>query len=135
MAGTAAGRRLAVIPELECWDLLATRPWGHLAVVTDDHPEVFPIDHRVEGHTLLLRTEEGSKLRAASGLRVGFEVDEVDEVERVGWSVMVTGYADEVFDLRDLGVDDADEPLWTGERVHWLRVVPLKVTGRRVVAR
>jgi uncharacterized protein len=135
MDGTVRGRRLVALREEECWQLLATRPWGRLAVIVAEHPEVFPIDYRVDGRTLLLRTEKGTKLRAALGARIGFEVDEVDDVDRVGWTVMVAGYADEVFDPHDLEVDvDVDAPLWTGERVHWLRLVPIKVTGRRLVA-
>jgi nitroimidazol reductase NimA-like FMN-containing flavoprotein (pyridoxamine 5'-phosphate oxidase superfamily) len=120
----------------ECWRLLATRAWGRLAVVVADHPEVFPIDYRVDDRTLLVRTEEGTKFRAAAGDRVGFEVDDVDDDERLGWSVMMAGYAEEIVDPHTLDVDDTDidAALWTGERVRWLRIVPFKVTGRRLVA-
>lgn len=133
MDGTAKGRRLVALPEGECWRLLATRSWGHLAVVVADHPDLFPVDHRVVDHTLLLRTEEGAKLRATSGARVAYLVDEIDDVAREGWTVLVAGYGEEVFDRHRLEVDDVDAPLWTGDRVHWLRVVPFKVTGRRLV--
>jgi nitroimidazol reductase NimA-like FMN-containing flavoprotein (pyridoxamine 5'-phosphate oxidase superfamily) len=136
MHGTPRGRRLVVMADEECWRLLASRPWGRLAVVVADHPEVFPVDHQVDNRTLLVRTEAGTKLRAAVGARVGFEVDDVDDDERLGWSVMVAGYAEAVPAHGELDVDDAvmNAPLWTGERVHWLRIVPFKVTGRRLVA-
>jgi uncharacterized protein len=130
---TPADRHLVALTEEECWDLLASRAWGRLAAVVYDHPEIFPVDHRVDGRTLLLRTEEGTKLRAAAGARICFEVDDVDDRARTGWTVMLTGHADEVFDHAELDVDDADAPLWTGDRVHWLRIVPVKVTGRRLV--
>jgi hypothetical protein len=133
MDGTPKGRRLVALPETECWRLLATRPWGHLAVVVAGHPDLFAVDHRVDGRTLLIRTEEGAKLRATSGARIAFLVEEIDEVAREGWTVLVAGYGEEVFDPHRLEVDDLDEPLWTGDRVHWVRIVPIKVTGRRLV--
>ena len=136
MESTPRGRRLVAIAEEECWQLVATRRWGRLLVVVADHPELFPVDHLVDGRSLLVRTEEGTKLRAALGARVGFEVDEVDDDARLGWTVMLAGYANEVFDTRelDLAEIDADEAVWTGDRVHWLRIVPFKVSGRRLVA-
>lgn len=136
MDSTPRGRRLVAIAEEECWRLVGTRRWGRLLVVVADHPELFPVDHLVDGRSLLVRTEEGTKLRAALGARVGFEVDEVDDDARLGWTVMLAGYANEVFDTRelDLAEIDADEAVWTGDRVHWLRIVPFKVSGRRLVA-
>ena len=136
MGSTPRGRRLVAIAEEECWQLVSTRRWGRLLVVVADHPELFPVDHLVDGRSLLVRTEEGTKLRAAVGARVGFEVDEVDDDARLGWTVMLAGYANEVFDTRELDLReiDADEAVWTGDRVHWLRIVPFKVSGRRLVA-
>jgi hypothetical protein len=136
MESTPRGRRLVAIAEEECWQLVSTRRWGRLLVVVANHPELFPVDHLVDGRSLLVRTEEGTKLRAALGARVGFEVDEVDDDARLGWTVMLAGYANEVFDTRELELPeiDADEAVWTGDRVHWLRIVPFKVSGRRLVA-
>ncbi len=133
MEATPTDRRLVALAAEECWGLLATRNWGRLGVFVEDHPEIFPVDHHVDGRVLLLRTEEGTKLRAASGARVCFEVDEIDDLARTGWTVMVIGHADEVHDRAALDVDDADAALWTGDKVHWLRIVPVKVTGRRLV--
>ncbi|MET0149581.1 MAG: pyridoxamine 5'-phosphate oxidase family protein [Acidimicrobiales bacterium] len=136
MESTPRGRRLVAIAEEECWQLVSTRRWGRLLVVVANHPELFPVDHLVDGRSLLVRTEEGTKLRAALGARVGFEVDQVDDDARLGWTVMLAGYANEVFDTRELELAeiDADEAVWTGDRVHWLRIVPFKVSGRRLVA-
>lgn len=132
---TPEGRHLAAISENECWQLFASRPWGRLAVIVEDHPEVFPVDHLVADRTLLVRTERGAKLRSAVGARVAFQLDAVDE-DRLGWSVLAVGYAEEVDDPRAVGVtpEEAAAALWTDERVHWLRIVPFKVTGRRLVA-
>ena len=64
---------------------------------------------------------------------VAFEIDEINETTRAGWSVMVAGTAFEVADtvddvsvaLRDLEVDS-----WAGERTRWLRIEPRAITGR-----
>ena len=86
MEATPTDRHLVALTEEECWDLLATRTWGRLALfAVGNHPEIFPVDHHVDGRALLLRTEEGTKLRAASGTRVCFEADDVDDSrERAG---------------------------------------------------
>ena len=48
--------------------------------------------------------------------------------------MLVAGYGEEVFDTAPTSMSiDLDEALWTGDRVHWLRIVPFKVTGRRLV--
>jgi hypothetical protein len=133
MEATPTDRHLMALATEECWGLLATRTWGRLGVVVAGHPEIFPVDHHVDGRVLLLRTEEGTKLRAAAGARVCFEVDQIDDLSRTGWTVMVVGHADEVFDPASLDVDGPDAPLWTDDKVHWLRIVPVKVTGRRLV--
>lgn len=130
MADTVAHRWVEALSEQECWEQLASRPWGRLAVVVEGHPEVFPVDHHIDGHALLLRTEDGTKWRHAVGGRVCFEVDDIGD-DRRGWSVIVVGYGERVFDRGEHPADD-DDPWWTSEDVHWLRIVPIKVSGRRV---
>lgn len=120
----------------ECWQLLAGHRVGRVAVMGGHGPEIYPINYAVDGHTIVFRTDPGTKL--ASLLRwssVGFEIDHVDELHRVGWSVLVKGDAREVVDedelaaLRQLPLD-----VWTtGEAAHWVRIIPQEVTGRRLV--
>jgi hypothetical protein len=67
---------------------------------------------------------------------VAFEVDEVDEGARSGWSVLVTGAGYEVTDAIDVvGVSARAFPVDTwapGSKAHWIRVEPQAITGRRV---
>lgn len=132
MTDTIIRRWVEALSEQECWEHLAARPWGRLAVVVEGHPEVFPVDHHVDGRVLLLRTEDGTKWRHAVGGRVCFEVDDIG-ADRQGWSVMVVGYGERIFDRGEFP-SDAGDPWWTTEDVQWLRIVPIKVSGRRVTA-
>ena len=73
---------------------------------------------------------------AASGEQlVGFEIDAWDDELHTGWSVLVEGRAEEVYDdievaeLETLGVRPwAPHP----RRNRWVRIVAEEITGRRV---
>lgn len=119
----------------ECWRLLAAMPVGRLGVLVDSAPEIYPVNFAVDGHTIVFRTDTGSKLRGLHrSPSVCFEVDGVDPGERTGWSVLVKGFASEVDALEDL-LRLSALPLryWAlGEKTHWVRLVPDEVTGRRI---
>jgi len=66
----------------ECWTLLRSTPVGPLAKVVDGRPDIHPVNHLVDHGTVLFRTAEGTKLRAAvgHGRRLGPRPDaELDE--------------------------------------------------------
>jgi hypothetical protein len=71
----------------ECFELLAGQRIGRVAVVDDRGPIALPVNFILDRHMVVFRTEEGTKLDAASrGSRVGFEVDGTDAATRTGWS-------------------------------------------------
>jgi hypothetical protein len=49
-----------------------------LATVVDGRPDIHPVNHLVDHGTVLFRTAEGMKLRAAVGHDVTFEADGYD---------------------------------------------------------
>ncbi len=123
----------------ECWRLLATQQVGRLAVVAERYPIVVPVNYALDGDVVVLRTGPGTLLAAARHAHVSFEVDQLDPLSRTGWSVLVRGLAEEVTGrhradvvarTRAAGV----RPWAPGEREHWLRLLPHRVTGRRIVA-
>ena len=120
----------------ECWALLAEAPIGRVGVLVDSAPEIFPINYAIDGETLVFRTDPGTKLRALDrSPSVCFEVDGVDIDTREGWSVLLKGRAVELTLAADL-VTAAELPLrfWgSGDKFHWIRIVPTEVTGRRIV--
>lgn len=127
---------LEILPSDECMRLLAAEPVGRVAFVSEGEPMVLPVNHRVDGWTIVFRTDLGSKLRTALLRRpVAYEVDDYDTRTRTGWSVLVRGVADTVDD------DDAIERLehlgltpWASgqDRPYWVRIRPEEVSGRRI---
>jgi len=117
----------------QCWDLLRGVEVGHLAVVVDGGPEIFPVNFVVENETVVLRTAEGTKLAAATEARVAFEVDGLDTEDDQAWSVVLKGIAHEVRELDDL-VDVAGlplAPLSGSPKTRFLRIEGEQITGRR----
>jgi uncharacterized protein len=121
----------------ECFELLAREHLGRVAVVDDRGPVVVPVNFALDRHMVVFRTDEGTKLDAASrGSRVAFEVDGSDAVAHTGWSVLIRGEAVEVTDpaelarLRKLPLT----PWAPGPKARYVRVLPAALTGRRISA-
>ncbi len=118
-----------------CWSLLHEAQVGRIGVLVDSAPEIYPVNHVVDGETIVFRTERGNKLRGLDrSPSVCFQIDGVDVEERSGWSVLVKGRAIELTTAEDLeGVRGLPLCYWaTGDKPHWIRIVPTEVTGRRV---
>lgn len=118
----------------DCWTLIGAVPVGRLGVLVDSAPEIYPVNHVVDGHSIVFRTDVGSKLYGLlRSPAVCYEVDDVDPVARTGWSVLVKGRAEELHDLEDRPRAVPPLEVWaTGARPHWIRIVPDEVTGRRI---
>ncbi|MBT0773402.1 pyridoxamine 5'-phosphate oxidase family protein [Kineosporia sp. J2-2] len=118
-----------------CWDMLHSTDIGRLAVTIGGRPDIFPVNYAVADGYLLVRTAGGSKLSAAAGERVAFEVDGYAPGISRAWSVVLKGHADELTELADLAA--ADElpltPLHGAPKHRFLRIVPQELSGRRFV--
>jgi uncharacterized protein len=119
----------------ECLRLLASVPVGRVGFFTDGEVVVLPVNHALDGQDPVFRTARGSKLSAAQGQDlVAFEADGYDEQTRSGWSVVVTGRAEVVYEeaeverLTFLGL----HPWVTAvERPFWVRIRATSVSGRQ----
>jgi uncharacterized protein len=129
--------RIEELTRAECFGLLAGRTLGRVAVVDDYGPVVFPVNFVLDRHTVVFRTEPGTKLQAAErGSRVCFEADGTDAAGRADWSVIVRGEITEVTDPAELARLHA-LPLRMrapGARDHYVRILPAVLTGRRIVS-
>ncbi|AQA05120.1 pyridoxamine 5'-phosphate oxidase [Mycobacterium sp. MS1601] len=121
-----------VLPESTCWDLLSSVSLGRLITSVDGEPEVFPVNFAVQDRTLLFRTAGGTKLvSTAINHNVTFEADGHEHTQ--GWSVIVKGFA------RILSTDDEIDvaeqaglrPWVDADKQHFVRIRPLRVSGRR----
>ena len=123
------------LPAQECWALLAEAPVGRVGVLVDSAPEIYPVNYAVDGESVVFRTDPGTKLRALDrSPSVCFEADDVDAEDRTGWSVLIKGRATELSSAADL-VTAGELPLrfWgSGDKSHWVRIVPAEITGRRI---
>jgi uncharacterized protein len=127
---------LRVLDRDQCLRLLATDEVGRLAVLAGTTPAIFPVNYALDGDTIVFRTDPGTKLNHGPRARVSFEVDSFDRARRAGWSVVATGRLEEVthYDaatferVRQLAID----PWAAGDKAHWMRLIPDRVTGRRI---
>lgn len=119
-----------------CLRRLASVPVGRVGFYADGELVVLPVNHVVEGQDVIFRTARGSKLSAAEGQNlVVFEADDYDQQTQSGWSVLVNGRAEVVYEeteiqrLSHLGL----HPWVTAvERPFWIRIRPASVTGRQI---
>lgn len=121
-----------------CLKLLAAHQFGRLAVIgAAEVPMIRPVNYVFDdaSQSVVFRTARGSKFHALLGrVKAAFEIDGIDESTRTGWSVIITGFAEEVTraheidHLSRLGLDS-----WVaGPEPHWMRVRAFTVSGRRI---
>ena len=124
---------LGVLTHDECLRLLSTKAVGRFVYIARlGVPDVVPVTYVLHGDEVLFCSGTGPKLQAAQRRdRIAFEVDEFDSTARSGWSVVVHGRAEAVvFGRAVQGV--LPVPWAAGPRGHLVRVVPTRITGRRL---
>jgi nitroimidazol reductase NimA-like FMN-containing flavoprotein (pyridoxamine 5'-phosphate oxidase superfamily) len=133
---------LTVLDEAECLRLITPGGVGRIAYSGRYGPTVFPVNYRLYQGAIVFRTAEDSPtdedLRtgiANAEYKVAFEIDNFDSQARVGWSVLIQGSAHHVeseterASLSEAGV----EPWAGGHRELFLRIIPTRITGRRIL--
>jgi len=136
MTGRDSRTRLQLIDRDECVRLLAADEIGRLAVNAGHAPTIVPVNYRMDGDAVVFRTDWGTKLEMGRRAPVSFEIDSFDREHRTGWSVVVSGRLEEV-EVYDAETYDRVHQLlidpWAGgEKAHWVRIVPGRITGRRI---
>ena len=129
------GGRMEQLDPQECRRLLATTRIGRLGYVSETGPKIVPMNFVVAADNVLLRTAAGNEVaRCALNEPVAFQVDQVDEFLQSGWSVLVTGVAEELPAelLRSLDIGRTPDPWPAGLRSLFLQIPIMAVTGRRV---
>ena len=120
----------------ECLQLLADDEIGRLAVNDWHTPIMFPVNYRLDGEAIVFRTDPGTKLSRGTWAPASFEIDSFDRERRSGWSVVVVGRIEEVTRYDSATLERVHalpvDPWAGGEKSHWMRLVPDRITGRRV---
>jgi len=158
---TPLSRRPAIeLTPGECWQLLASVSIGRVVFTHRAMPAIRPVNHLVEGRTIIIRTHLGAAVasRAAAlagttgttgtagaagvpggpeddpGSVVCYEADQLDPARHTGWSVIVTGLARLVTDPGAIArYADALKPWIAGEMNQVVAIEPRFVSGIRLV--
>jgi nitroimidazol reductase NimA-like FMN-containing flavoprotein (pyridoxamine 5'-phosphate oxidase superfamily) len=132
---------LEELDEAECLRLITPGGIGRIAYSGRYGLTVLPVNYRLHQGTIVFRTVQDSPtdedLRtgiANAEYKVAFEIDEIDLAAREGWSVLVQGPVHHVESGTErASVLEAGVETWPGgDRELFLRIVPSRITGRRI---
>ena len=135
--GPGPARGVEDVPEQECLDLISGGGIARVGVSVGALPAILPVNYVLLGRDLYFFTAAGTKLSAAvHNTVVALEIDNIDAASRVGWSVLVVGRSEEVFDheTRAFVVRLGLLPWAAGARNHLIRVSGNLISGRRLNA-
>jgi nitroimidazol reductase NimA-like FMN-containing flavoprotein (pyridoxamine 5'-phosphate oxidase superfamily) len=119
----------------DCESLIAAGGIGRLVFSDRRGPTALPVNFRVLEGDVVFRTEpKASFLDSIATGEVSFEVDHLDEALTEGWSVLLTGKSHVIEEPGELASAQSLSiaPWAGGEREVYVRVVPRKITGRRI---
>jgi nitroimidazol reductase NimA-like FMN-containing flavoprotein (pyridoxamine 5'-phosphate oxidase superfamily) len=123
----------------ECLALLASHRFGRLAVSTGEGaPVVRPVNYGFDesSQSVVFRTAVGSGFQALlRSAQATFEIDDVEDRARSGWSVIMSGVPHEVTEPDEIKrLDGLHVDSWApGQKSHWMGIRALTVSGRRIV--
>jgi len=125
--------RLRELTEAECWQRLAERSVGRIAYVERGGPVVLPLNYVARDGRIWVQTASYNQLAIhLPGQQAAFEIDDVDDRTRTGWSVLVRGRAEHVTDTEHAVPpgSPALAPWPDGTRSMVFCLTPDEVTGR-----
>lgn len=134
-------RATVEIPRAEALRLLASVTYGRIVFTRDALPAVRPVNHLVDdGEIIVVRTHLTSRLtstvRAQTNVVVAYEADDIDPVQQLGWSVVVTGIARPVIDPERIErYERLLRPWVDGAMDTVVAIEPTLVTGVRLIER
>ena len=131
------GTRLDDLPFEDCLALLRLRRVGRVALVIDDYPLVVPVNYRLvelpgRHHWIAIRTRQGGAIERAA-VHCAFEIDDIDEEHRTGWSVVVRGTLHHVDpDAADFATRFDPDSWVVGDEGTWMVIDAFHISGRAV---
>lgn len=137
-----APRRLRQLSRGEALRLLGSVSLGRIVFTQRALPAIRPVNHMVDDEAVVVRLHDGATLASIAapagspGIVVAYEADVIDPETHLGWSVVVTGYAELVVDPAELRRYEGLLRPWVAPDTpmsHALRIHPDLVTGFRLV--
>jgi nitroimidazol reductase NimA-like FMN-containing flavoprotein (pyridoxamine 5'-phosphate oxidase superfamily) len=135
------GANLEILNEAECLRLISSGGVGRLAFAGRFDLTVLPVNYVLDDGAILFRTAAAGStdedLRTGiehAEYRVAFEVDDFDPETHEGWSVLIQGPAHHIDDPagQTAAIAAGVEPWAGGEREHFIKIAPARITGRRI---
>ena len=80
-----------LIPEPQCWELLASASVGRIALSIGALPAILPVQYYLDGRTLAVCLGHRELPERSLNAVVAFAADAIDPQTRSGWSVQVQG--------------------------------------------
>ncbi|MGA4863000.1 pyridoxamine 5'-phosphate oxidase family protein [Streptomyces lavendulocolor] len=132
-----APRRMAQLDRAEALRLLGSVSLGRIVFTHQALPAVRPVNHLMDGEDIIVQLHDGATLASivaptqAAGVVVAYEADVIDPETHIGWSVVVTGFAQRVTDAAELARFAARLRPWVDHpgTSAALRIRPDLVTG------
>ncbi len=122
-----------------CQELLESQTIGRVAWQAADGPQILPVTYAWYQGTIIFRTSPyGVLSELIRPTEVAMEIDEIDQRNHGGWSVVVQGRAQGVAEpeqLENMWAAGGVVPWASGVRNVFIQITPHRVTGRVVAAR
>ena len=138
-----ADRVIQELDEAESLQLIAAGGIGRIAYQSRFGPAVLPVNYKWHDGAIVFRTVRHSALDedlqtgiAGGDYMVAFEIDDFDVPTRQGWRVLIQGPAHHLESEaeRESVARAGVEPWAGGVRELFIRIVPHRITGRRITA-
>jgi nitroimidazol reductase NimA-like FMN-containing flavoprotein (pyridoxamine 5'-phosphate oxidase superfamily) len=128
---------LETLTENECRAYLAEGGVGRIVFSTERGPTAQPVNFRFLDGDVFFRTTPATAARVTASSPVSFEVDRIDDAMSEGWSVLVTGCAEETSDSTEnvRYVASSIEPWAGGTRSAIVRIRTSEMSGRVICQR
>ena len=137
-----ADRVFEELNEDECLKLIARGGIGRIAYTGRFGPVVLPVNYVWRDGAVVFRTAANGPLDedlrtgiTDADYKVAFEIDDIDLGSQTGWSVLIQGPAHHVTTDEEDAVRQTGVQAWApGDRELFVRIVPSRITGRRISA-
>jgi len=127
--------------EAECLRLISLGGIGRIAYSGRSGVTVLPVNYKLHEGAVVFRTAQDGPLDddlrtgiANAEYKVAFEIDDFDLAAREGWSILIQGSAHHVDSESERAsvLEAGVEPWPGGQREHFLRIIPIRISGRRI---